>query len=120
MNLIFVYGTLQRGEANHARLGDATFLGPAETAPGFALYSLGDFPGLVAEAGGAGTVTGEVWSVRPATLAALDVFEGVAAGLYARVPVPLAPPFAAPRVEAYCYRRSIAGRERLGRRWRPA
>jgi gamma-glutamylaminecyclotransferase len=72
---VFVYGTLRQGEGNHRLLLSARFVGEAHTVPGFALYDLGAFPGLVRE--GAGTVTGELYDVDEATLAALDRLEGV-------------------------------------------
>jgi gamma-glutamylaminecyclotransferase len=72
---VFVYGTLRRGEGNHRLLAHAEYVGEARTVPGFALYDLGAFPGLVRD--GAGTVVGEVYDVDAGTLAALDRLEGV-------------------------------------------
>ena len=45
--LVFVYGTLMRGMANHRHLAGAPCLGTAELA-GFALYDLGPFPMAIA------------------------------------------------------------------------
>ena len=65
----------------------------------------------------------EIWlelglqSSRDATLARLDEFEGVPEGLYRREVIPLVPPHARIRVEAYIYARPIAGCPRLGDRW---
>jgi gamma-glutamylaminecyclotransferase len=117
MTLVFVYGTLKRGFSNHAFLAGQSFAGEAETAPGFELYALGGYPGMVADPGGAGVVTGEVWSVDDACLAQLDDLEGTAEGLYAREAVPLGPPFAGTQVEAYLYLKGVEGRARLGSSW---
>ena len=48
--LVFVYGTRKRGGSNHHYLAGQTLIGTARTVAGFTLYSLGDYPGLVAEA----------------------------------------------------------------------
>ena len=49
MKLIFVYGTLKRGGHNHHFIYRQTFAGPAHTTPGFTLFDLGGYPGLVAD-----------------------------------------------------------------------
>lgn len=66
--VVFVYGSLLRGEPNHPLLAAAEFLGPAVTLPEFTLVDLGAFPGLIA--GGATVVTGELFAVDKPTLAA--------------------------------------------------
>jgi gamma-glutamylaminecyclotransferase len=73
-HLVFVYGTLRRGEPNHRTLVRARFLREARTVPCFTLLDLGPFPGLVA--GGTTAVVGEVYAVDELTLAALDHLEG--------------------------------------------
>lgn len=117
MTRLFLYGTLKRGGSNRRQLAGQKFLGEAHTPPGYTLYSLGDYPGLVAEAGDRQGVKGELWEVDDATLARLDEFEGVPEGLYRREVIPLIPPHARIRVEAYFYARSPAGCPRLGDRW---
>jgi gamma-glutamylaminecyclotransferase len=117
MTLVFVYGTLKRGLSNHGFLAGQSLAGEAQTQPGFELYALDGFPGMVAAADGAGVVTGEVWSVDDACLAQLDELEGTAEGLYCREAVPLGPPFAGTRVEAYLYLKGVEGRPRLGSTW---
>lgn len=80
---IFVYGTLMKGEANHHHLlNDAEFLGEG-TIDGYEMYDLGNYPGIKA---GTGTVTGEVYKVSPAELAAIDRLEGEGY-LYIKTPV---------------------------------
>ena len=83
---VFVYGTLLQGEGNHDLLARARFVGPGRTAPRFALHDLGAFPGLVD--GGEHAVEGEVYIVRPDTLARLDQLEGHPR-FYRRAPIAL-------------------------------
>ena len=123
-HLVFVYGTLKRGGSNHGLLAGQDFVGPARLAPGFVLYSLGDYPGLVAEAGAADRVTGELWAVDDAALARLDELEGVEEGLYARVPAvleewpePLSAGARFADARMYVYLRDVSGRPRLGETW---
>jgi len=116
--LLFVYGTLKRGGCNHHHLAGQTFIGQARTRPGFTLYDLGGYPGIVADSADTHGVIGEVWSVVPAALAALDVFEGVHEGLYRREPLPLLPPFAERRIDAYVAALPVAGRPVVGAEWR--
>lgn len=114
---LFLYGTLRRGGSAHHRMSGQRFLGDARTAPGYGLYRLSGYPGLVAVPDHAEGVVGEVWEVDDAALAALDAYEGVPEGLYRREPLPLLAPFAQDRIEAYVYARSVSGREFLGSAW---
>lgn len=118
MTRVFVYGTLKRGGSNHALLAGQHFLGPVRTAPGFTLYALGDYPGMVRDPAALAGVLGELWAVDSACLMQLDLLEGVAEGLYERVPLQLTPPFADQPVEAYLYLGSLAGRSLLGAEFR--
>lgn len=80
--LVFVYGSLKRGMANHGQLGGARWLGQARLR-GLALYDLGPFPMAVASNAVDAWVHGEVHEVDATQLAALDRFEG-APRLYER------------------------------------
>ena len=117
MSLIFVYGTLKRGYRNHRLLAGQAFLGEARTAPGFALFDLGEHPGMVARPGEPGSVGGEVWAVDAACLESLDLLEGTAEGIYRREAVPLMEPFAGRGIEAYLYLESVLGRRQLEADW---
>jgi gamma-glutamylcyclotransferase (GGCT)/AIG2-like uncharacterized protein YtfP len=72
-SVVFVYGTLLRGESNHFRLSRSDFLGEAATAPLFALRDMGGFPALIE--GGTQSVQGEVYAVTRETLCLLDELE---------------------------------------------
>lgn len=72
--LVFVYGTLMRGEPNHRLLASADFVSAVHTEPCFALVDLGAFPAMLP--GGDTAVAGEVYAVDGDTLAALDRLEG--------------------------------------------
>ena len=117
MTRVFVYGTLKRGGRNHSFLAGRQFLGEARTPPGFTLYSLGEYPGMVRQDDDHTGVTGEVWAVDTACLQQLDELEGVAEGLYERVSLTLAPPFADEPVETYLYLRDLTGKPALGSAW---
>lgn len=71
--LLFVYGTLKRGLANHHQLGGAVFAGEAVMV-GVELHDLGPFPMAIA---GEGSVHGELYRVDDQQLTRLDRFEGV-------------------------------------------
>ncbi len=117
MTRVFVYGTLKRGCRNHHYLAGQQFLGKAMTSPGYILFSLGDYPGMVRSADQNHHVVGELWAVDRAGLSALDELEGLAEGLYERVPIGLAAPFADLPVESYLYLRSLEGHRPLGSVW---
>ena len=117
MNTIFVYGTLKRGGSNHVFLRRQRFLGEARTVPGFVLYSLGDYPGMVRAPGDTAGVTGELWVVDDDCLAELDRLEGLAEGLYERIDVLLAPNVHAGSAQTYLYLRQLDGLQAIGSTW---
>lgn len=114
---LFVYGTLKRGGCNHALLQSQDFLGEACTVPGYTLYSLGSYPGMVPDALDRHGVAGEVWSVDDQALRELDRLEGLAEGLYTRGVIPLRIPFATDEVETYFYARPLAAAPKIGPIW---
>lgn len=72
--LVFVYGTLLRGECNHRLLRSARLVCAAITAPRYLLVDLGAFPAMLDT--GRTAVRGEVYACDASTLAALDRLEG--------------------------------------------
>jgi gamma-glutamylaminecyclotransferase len=72
--VLFVYGTLLRGEANHPLIAEARFLGEARTEAAFDLVDMGEYPGLVP--GGSTAVHGELYEVSSGARARLDELEG--------------------------------------------
>ncbi|HXC02881.1 MAG TPA: gamma-glutamylcyclotransferase family protein [Opitutaceae bacterium] len=113
-NLIFVYGTLKRGGSNQHYLAGQKFIGEARTLPGFRLFNLGQYPGMIPFADDLNGVSGEVWSVEADCLEHLDLLEGLKEGLYRRELVPLLPPFADRKIEGYIYARSVEGLRDIG------
>ena len=83
-DLLFVYGTLKRGLANHHQLAGARFVAEA-CMEGVDLHDLGPFPMAIA---GQGLTHGELYRVDGEHLARLDRFEGVPR-LYGRYLMPL-------------------------------
>lgn len=117
MTLLFVYGTLKRGGSNHRFLADQQFVSVAQTQPGYRLYNVGGYPGLVVAPDEFVGITGEVWRVAPACLERLDEFEGVGEGLYRRERVPLQAPFEFQSVDAYYYAREVMDHPIIGNAW---
>jgi gamma-glutamylcyclotransferase (GGCT)/AIG2-like uncharacterized protein YtfP len=82
-HLVFVYGTLKRGERNFDRMAGARFIGTATTRD--ATFTLREYdsisrPGRLVpdvSAGGEHRIAGELFAVDDALLAALDAFERV-------------------------------------------
>lgn len=97
--LVFVYGTLMRGERNHGLLFGSRFVASSFTQAEFELVNLGDFPALIpAETPGAGAaVQGEVYAVDKMILEILDEVEDHPR-FYRRTPVELGDGM---RVQAY-------------------
>ncbi|MEZ9060044.1 gamma-glutamylcyclotransferase [Vibrio pelagius] len=73
-HLVFVYGTLRKGQHNHHFLKQSEKLGDWVTPPQFALYDLGSYPGMIF---GKKKVLGEVYIVSDYVLALLDRLEDV-------------------------------------------
>jgi gamma-glutamylcyclotransferase (GGCT)/AIG2-like uncharacterized protein YtfP len=115
--LLFVYGTLKRGCSNHHHLAGQQFVGAARTTPGYRLYDLGGYPGIVAQPDDREGVIGEVWTVDDEALHALDEFEGVHEGLYRREPIPLSAPFHGQKIDAYIPALPTIGRPDIGSEW---
>lgn len=115
-HLVFVYGSLRAGQANHWLLRSARPLGRALIRG--ALIDLGWYPGLVA-AGAPGFVVGEVYEVDDATLADLDGLEGVHRDppLYVREEVTASWVDGFGPVWAYRYARESTGRPVPGGDW---
>jgi gamma-glutamylcyclotransferase (GGCT)/AIG2-like uncharacterized protein YtfP len=116
MPLVFVYGTLKRGDCRHRFLAGSKFVGLATTGPGYRLFHLGEYPAMVEDPTG-GQIEGEVFDVSDTTLKLLDEVEGVADTLYVRKPIPLVDRFADMTVEAYLYEGNVRGKRELLRRW---
>jgi gamma-glutamylcyclotransferase (GGCT)/AIG2-like uncharacterized protein YtfP len=72
--VLFVYDSLMQGEEQHERLAGARQLGKATTAPVYDLVDLGPNGALVA--GGTVSVSGELYALEPAAMAALDIHRG--------------------------------------------
>lgn len=117
MKRLFIYGTLKRGFPNHSYLARQTFCGAARTRPGYRLYKVADYPGMIADPASADVVDGEVWEVDDHCLASLDYFEGVPEGLYERDSIDLRPPFDEVPVEAYFFLHSVSDCPVLGSCW---
>ena len=110
--LVFVYGTLLRGEVNHYLLSGAEPLGPHRTEPCYTLFHLGAYPGVAP--GGGTAIHGEVYGVDGAGLARLDQLEDYPR-LYDRRLIPT--PFG--RAWIYLYRGRLADRPVIpGGDWR--
>jgi len=71
--LVFVYGTLLRGEADHGLLNGARFLRSTRTCADFELHDLGDVPGMVK--GGSTPVRGELYRLDSREVRRLDELE---------------------------------------------
>jgi gamma-glutamylaminecyclotransferase len=116
MPILFVYGTLKRGDCRHRFLAGSRFLGLAVTSPGYRLFNLGDYPALVEDPSG-GQIEGELYEVSGHGLRVLDEVEAVADELYVRRSIQLASPTTQPTAEAYFYLGSVTGKREILRRW---
>ena len=116
--LLFVYGTLKRGDIRAPLLGGQTYLGETVTAPLYKLFHTGAYPALVEAAPLGligGSIHGELWEVDHACIARLDIEEGVNEGLYERKPIELSEPGSV--VEGYVYMLSVDGMPDCGDCW---
>jgi gamma-glutamylaminecyclotransferase len=84
-DLVFVYGTLRRGEVNHYLLSGTEFCGVHLTRPRYRMLHLGTYPGVVA--GGSSAIEGEIYRVDTKVLVKLDRLEAYPR-LYTRKLIP--------------------------------
>ncbi|MDG1957871.1 MAG: gamma-glutamylcyclotransferase [Candidatus Binatia bacterium] len=112
---LFVYGSLMQGQSAAWRLAEARRIGPARTVDGFALFDLGEFPGMQRAA--QGTVYGEIYEIPAELLPALDAYEDYPT-LFSREAIGL---LDQGQALAYLFRGKTTPDERLGDgRWGPA
>ena len=71
--LLFVYGSLKQGRANHHLLHAAEYVSRVRTAPRFALRVVQGYPALVS---GSRSIVGELYRLPANAFRALDEFEG--------------------------------------------
>ena len=88
MKIVFVYGTLKKGECQSYVMEYSLFLGEAKTEPVYTLFHNNSYPTLIE--GGNTAVKGEMYLVSDDTLRELDIIEGVEYGLYKRDTVKIA------------------------------
>lgn len=74
-HLVFVYGTLMKGELHHTTIAHARYVRAAATRPAYDLVQIDYYPALIA--GGTHRVPGELYEVDDQTLARLDRLEEV-------------------------------------------
>ena len=74
-HVIFVYGTLKRGQRSHHILRDQVFIAETRTQTIYRLYDTGSHPALVDDREKGIAVRGEVWQVNDETLRKLDEYE---------------------------------------------
>jgi gamma-glutamylaminecyclotransferase len=72
--LVFVYGTLRKGQGNHYLFKSSKFIGNAKTKLSYALYV--NWVPFLSRTASVSQVTGEVYSIDDATLLNLDRLEG--------------------------------------------
>ena len=112
---LFVYGSLMQGQPAAWRMAEARRIGPARTVDGFALFDLGEFPGMQRAA--QGTVYGEIYEIPAQLLPALDAYEDCPT-LFSRETIRLAGDSEA---IAYLFRGPTTSDERIADgRWGPA
>ncbi len=114
---IFVYGSLKRGGSNHHLMSGQHYIGNTRTQPSYRLYSLGDYPAMIESPLNGQSIEGEVWEVDAPCLQQLDRLEGLAEGMYQRVPIRLQPPFDHTDTQGYLYLLDIQGRPDCGPCW---
>ena len=113
--LLFVYGTLKRGERNHPLLMDENYLGDTGTSPNYLLVDLGTYPGMVEKQNEGFSVQGELFEIPYRLIIGLDNIED-APFLFNLELITLAD---GSKAFAYLYKQSIAGTKKIsGGVWR--
>jgi gamma-glutamylcyclotransferase (GGCT)/AIG2-like uncharacterized protein YtfP len=112
--LLFVYGTLKRGQKANHLLGRGRFERAASTLPRYRLLNLGDHPGLIEVDGAGVSVKGELWRIDPAAFAELDAYEGPD---YGRRPIAIED--CAEKVITYFFLGDRSSLPECGAEWQP-
>jgi gamma-glutamylaminecyclotransferase len=112
--ILFVYGTLKRGFANHHLMAGQQFVGDAFTRPRYRVLDLGPHPGLIVDELHGLSVRGELWAVNDTGLAALDAFEEVP-GPFIRALVEIEG--CGEEVYAYFWNRAVPEETKSGCEW---
>lgn len=73
-HLVFVYGTLRKGQSNHHFLQECELLGQYNTDPSYSLFNLGPYPAVIE---GKKSILGEVYLIDEETLGWLDKLEDI-------------------------------------------
>jgi gamma-glutamylcyclotransferase (GGCT)/AIG2-like uncharacterized protein YtfP len=110
--LHFAYGSNMDRSALRRRCPTAEALGVARLEGWRFLITVDGFAGVARTPGS--TVHGVLWDVRPRDLAALNAYEGLAAGLYRRVTLPVMQDGQRRAALVYLPRRSVGGRPKAG------
>lgn len=116
-SILFVYGTLKRGDVRAPLLHGQRFIGEVSTLAQYRLFNTGDYPAMVdaTPLGMTGrSIEGELWAVDGACLNRLDLEEGVDEGLYERRMIELADGH---RAWTYLYLHPVDGMVDCGVRW---
>jgi gamma-glutamylaminecyclotransferase len=114
--LIFVYGTLKRGQVSQGLLQGQKFVDTARTSAKYRLYDAGRFPVLVEVQTQGRSVRGEVWHVDDSGLQRLDQWEDVPK-LFCRRRIELEN--MAQPVWAYFFTGDVSGYPECGEEWPP-
>jgi gamma-glutamylaminecyclotransferase len=112
--ILFVYGTLKRGFANHHLMAPQQFIGEAVTRPRYRVLDLGPHPGLILDEANGLAVKGELWAVSAECLARLDEFEEVP-GPFIRARVEIER--WGEEVDAYFWNRAMPAGTKSGNEW---
>lgn len=108
--LLAVYGTLKSTHKNHSLLGtDAKVRAKNVRIPGYSIFNLGWFPGIVKDDNGSGVVVEIVEIPKTRVEHQIDGYEGVPS-LYRREVVKLEN---GTEVQTYIYNRPIRGTDKL-------
>lgn len=102
---VFVYGTLMRGQRANHMMAEGVYAGEY-TLPGYAMYDLGRYPGIVPRKGC--QVEGEVYFVSETMLTAMDDYEEEGS-LYHRREVTVQSEKGERAAWAYIYAREVSG-----------
>jgi gamma-glutamylaminecyclotransferase len=112
--ILFVYGTLKRGQKNHHLLAGQELIGDAVSLPRYRVLDLGEHPGMIVDDTNGLAVKGELWAVSDRCLASLDEFEEVP-GPFIRAPVEIE--VWGEEVYAYFWNRLAEDGTRSGDEW---